>query len=136
MQDIKLELKRTGLTPTRVREGTSDAPSSGIVFIEIDNLILKIIRDRGQDFVELGPRQQAECFHQMVDVEVAFGWRTTEDVLSLQTPDSLSSIFNSIAQHLSELQQAFDLTHGSLNMDRIKLAARRRSQAFALRLRS
>lgn len=58
----------------------------GEVVFRVGPLLLRFIRDRGQDFMDLGSTMDPERFHQFDDVEIAMSWRSVEVVLGKSEP--------------------------------------------------
>jgi hypothetical protein len=84
----------------------SDFGNSQVVF-QLGDLLLRITRDRSQQFLDIGSTAAPDAFLQFSDVEVAMNWRLPEKGREAREPDSLENMLRTIAQHLDELRSAF-----------------------------
>ena len=69
-------------------------------------LALRITKDRGSEFVDIGSSRESDRFFQYIHVEVAFGWRN-DDVLKLDEAEDLSFVLSKISERYSQLVEAF-----------------------------
>jgi hypothetical protein len=101
----------------------------------VDPLVVRFVRERGQDWVEVAPAgTPVPAFYSFHDLEIAFGWRTVEDVLGLNDVEPLEDVLRRVVQHWDELRT--NLAHpGSAGWARVAHAASSRGEAFAARLR-
>jgi hypothetical protein len=70
-------------------------------------LVLKFMRDRGQDFLYLAAANAPDQFHPSDDVEVALGWRTLDDVLAQERVEPIGEVVGLIGARFAELQARF-----------------------------
>jgi len=86
--------------------------------------------------VDIAPVNGQPKFEQFDDVEIAFGWKTIDQVLSKREPEDLGEVLSRLASRLSELHGAF-LDHPvAATICRIERAAQDRGRAFVDRLRA
>jgi hypothetical protein len=70
------ELRRAGIDAQIVGatvESSSDG--DGEVLARLDPMLLRLVRARGQEFVEIGAVSQPDCFHQFDHLEIALALR-------------------------------------------------------------
>src|SRR5262245_40586595 len=87
---------------------------NGEALFGLGPLIIRILRDRGQDFVDLAPSVSPSEFMQLDDVGLALGWWPLWEVLERGHPLPLSECLTTIARQAGALQEAFsadDLPH-------------------------
>lgn len=130
------ELKRMGFSPVLARASEIEGGfGDGEVIMRVDPFLLRLVRDRGQEFLDVGAESFPDKFYPFHDVEVAMGWRSLEDVLATTEPESVSSILAKFRARLDELRPAFEGDRAILTIRRIEDAMRKRGEAFAARLR-
>lgn len=100
----------------------------------VGSLLIRIVRDRGQQFVDIGSMADPTKFHQFDDVEIAMGWRKVEEVIEKRDPELLDSVLARLAAKMTALQEAFSGSREHLTRARVEQAARERGQAFTSRL--
>lgn len=132
-----------------VREATARMQESGIVdaeilrerydpqhfgnaeaIFQIGVLVVRFVRDRGQDFVDLGSIRTPGKFYQFDDVDVAMGWQAPHDVVDKRRPEPLSSIMERLVRHRAELEHAFSAEHENLMRSQIEKAASARAKVL------
>jgi hypothetical protein len=96
----------------------------------VGKLILRFVRDRGQDFLDLGWASAQGKFHQFDDVDVATGWRSLQKVVSKREPEGLASVVERFARHRSQLEEALAGERERLTRSRIESAAKARGEAL------
>jgi hypothetical protein len=99
------------------------------------SLILRLVRDRGQDFVNVASAADAEPFFRLDDLGVAQGWRSIESVLARQGPIALVDELREIARHRTELENALAPRHLAATRVAVADACKRREQAFLEKLK-
>ena len=70
------DVEEVSFSPEQASFGNSEA-----VF-RIGSVLLRLIRDRGQEFLDLASSVEPTVFHQFDDVEIAMGWKSINDVLA------------------------------------------------------
>jgi hypothetical protein len=108
---------------------------NGQASFEIGSLILRYVRDRGQEFIDLGSIQNPAKLFCFYDVEIAFGWRTIEQVIAISEPEPIETVLASFGRHREELERAFSGGHLA-TIARVEAAAAARGSAFKGRLES
>lgn len=106
------------------------------VILRFESLLLRFIRDRGEEFFQLGSTSAPDRFHQWDDVEIAFGWRSTADVLAKTAPEPLTEVLARFSGRLGELQAAMSVDQERFTRARIERAAEMRGRAFVDKLRT
>jgi hypothetical protein len=131
-------VRAAGLPDPGVLSATYDSAHFGdaeAVF-RIGSLLIRIVRDRGQELLSVASSATPTQFHPIEDVEVAMGWKTIEDVLATQEPEQMDLVLSRFAQHFDELAENLSGGHERFTRARIERATRERRQAFIDRLRS
>lgn len=100
----------------------------------LNGLLMRVTRDRGQEFLDLGSADEPTALFQYEDVEIAMGWRSVEEVLNKQFPESLDRVFHRMANKLPELQAAFSTARIGSTRAYIRRAECERGEAFKQRL--
>jgi hypothetical protein len=98
---------------------------------------MRFARDRGQEFMDLGAAATPNIFHQLRDVEIAMGWTTIDQALTMKgQPDSLDQVLARVAHHREELDEAFSEERERFTRARVERARHERGQAFLRRYQS
>jgi hypothetical protein len=100
----------------------------------VGTLLLRLVRDRGQEFMDLATSATPDKFHQFDDVVIAMGWKTIDEVLAKREPEPLSQTLARLSQHFAELAEAFSGEGERFTLARVERAARDRGDAFMGRL--
>src|SRR6185503_15914041 len=66
----------------------------------IGPLLLRIVSERGQEFVDLASKSTPEKFHQFDDVEIAMGWRSVDEVLAKREPEPIESVLQRVKANM------------------------------------
>jgi hypothetical protein len=56
----------------------------------VGTLLLRLVRDRGQEFMDLATIAAPDKFYQFDDVEIAMGWKTIDEVLAKRELEPLT----------------------------------------------
>lgn len=107
----------------------------GYILFRVGSLLVRITRDRGQLFLDLGSVHSPEHFHQFDDVEIAMGWRSIASVLAKTEPEALKPVLTRLREHREELETRMSEAQERLTRARIERAAHDRGEAFAESLR-
>lgn len=80
---VEGKFQEAGLNQAEYVSCTSSSANFGSasVIFQLDTLLLRIVRDRGQEFLDLAPNSLFQNFYQFDDVEIAMGWKTVDQVL-------------------------------------------------------
>jgi len=96
----------------------------------LGSLRSRFLRDRAQDFLELGSTAEPRRFFLVDDVEVAMGWKKVEEGLAKQYPDDLKDVVARVGAKRKELEHALSLTNGPKSIQRFETAATKRGEHF------
>jgi hypothetical protein len=138
MQDsVLVQLTEAGIIAPELVRASSESEGFGdaeAVF-RVGRLLLRVVRQRGQEFMDIGTSARSDQFHQFDDVEIAMGWKTIDELLAKREPEDLSQVLERVSQHLKELDEAFSGERERFTQARVEGAARDRGEAFMSRLR-
>ncbi|MBI2397883.1 MAG: hypothetical protein HYV17_08795 [Xanthomonadales bacterium] len=98
-------------------------------------LTLRFSRDRGQELVDVAFGDMPERFFLVDDIDIALGWKSIDEALSKQEPESLESVLGRLAAHAPELSESFSGPPSRLTRARVERAEHDRGEAFMKRLR-
>jgi hypothetical protein len=101
---------------------------------EIDGLIIRAIRDRAQEFLDVGTTDHPDELHQFDDIAVALGWSTIESMLLRTEPEPLSSVIKQVREHFDAMRQLAG-PMGEFTRARIQRASAARAAALEKKLR-
>jgi hypothetical protein len=107
---------------------------NGEVVFRLGPLLLRFVRDRGQDFLDIASTIAPDLFHQFDDVEIAMGWKSVEEALGKSEPEPLADILGRMRNRLGELQSAMSGNQEAFTRARIERAAEQRGAEFVKRL--
>jgi hypothetical protein len=113
---------------------SSNFGDTGVIF-RVGPLLLRFVRERGQEFVDVSTISMPQKFHQLVDVEVAMGWRSIDQVLARREPEPLDQILIRLKGHLQELGDALSNEHQDTTRASIESSAKERSRIFIEKIR-
>ena len=105
------------------------------VIFRFHAILVRFIRDRGQEFVDLALNSAPSHFYQFDDVAVAMGWTSLSDLLSRSEPAPIGSVVDQLARNLCLLEEAFSDAHQSSTRAKFEKAAHEREQAIMDSLR-
>ena len=108
---------------------------NGEVVFRLGPLLLRFIRDRGQDFLDVASAIAPDHFHQFDDVEIGMGWKSVEEVLAKSEPEPLADMLRRMRKRLGELELVMSGNQERFTRDRIERAAEHRGAGFVKRLR-
>lgn len=130
-------LKAVGLQHAELTSSTPDSSNFGNAdaSCRLGPLILRFIRDRGQEFLDIASSARTDQFFPFDDIDIAMGWKTVEEVVSRREPESLEGVLARLSKHAQELTDAFSGERERLTRARIERATRDRGRAFVDRLR-
>lgn len=108
---------------------------NGEVVFRLGPLLLRFIRDRGQDFLDVASAIAPDHFHQFDDVEIGMDWKSVEGALAKSEPEPLADMLRRMRNRLGELELAMSGNQELFTRDRIERAAEQRGAEFVKRLR-
>jgi hypothetical protein len=136
VRDVRNELERQGFAGAEFVSSAAHSTAYEVAIFRIGPLLVRVVQERGQRFVDIGAQSEPTRFYQFDDVEIAMGWRSVDDVLAKEEPDPIELVLHRILANLDVLTDAFAPGEEQLTRSRIDRAADRRGQAFMARLRS
>jgi hypothetical protein len=83
-----------------------DSFGNAIVLCKAGTLLLKFMRDRSQDMLELASTRSPDCFHIFIDVEIAMGWKSLDEVKALEDVPPVEDEVRRLAENFDELSIA------------------------------
>jgi hypothetical protein len=113
-----------------------DETGDGHIIGQVGPLLLRFVRDRGQDWLEVGPTDaKSTQFYSFQDVQIAIGWKTVSQVLDMRDVEPLGDVLQLVVSRWSEITRMLAGGASSLGWKRVTEAADTRGEAFAARLR-
>ena len=79
----------------------------GEVVFRIGPLLVRFVRERGENFVDVGPSSTPGEFHRYGEVELAMGWKTAEQAWSRSEPEPLPAIMERLRNRYEQLAEAY-----------------------------
>lgn len=102
--------------------------------IRSDSLLLRVVRDRGQMFIDVAPGIAPDRFYQLPDIEVALGRTTIDKVLDQRAVAEFGDTLDRLRAVVPTLVDALSRDPGGTVLA-LGEAERRRAEAFTQRLR-
>ena len=135
-ESVQRALEAAGLGGAQLVSLRQESPGFGdcAVTFGLGHLFLRVVRDRGELFVDLAAKDRPGQFLQYDDVEIAMGWRSIEEVLAKKAPEALDRVLERIQARFSELDAAFSDDQVLLTEAKVRRAAQARGAAFAASL--
>ena len=130
-------LEEAGVTGAELVSAEPESPAFGdtSVTFRLGRLLLRFIRDRGEEYLDLGSADVPDALFQLDDVEVAMGWRSVDEILEKNAPEPIELVLGRVARRLQELQTAFAFDRAAGTTALVRRAEIRRGEALAARLR-
>ncbi len=100
----------------------------------LGSVLLKLERDRGQDFVSLAFESMPDIFYPIEDVEVAMRWIEPGEVYTRKSPEELTVVLGRLAEGLADLIELVAGQGEGFARARIERATLQRQQAWMDRL--
>jgi len=109
LQDANQELEKVDIEDFKVLRESYNPESFGNaeVIYKVENLFIKIVRDRGQDIISLSSKVRPEEFYPFCDVSIVMGWQSMKEVVTAFDPPGLASAIGQIGSAIAELSSAF-----------------------------
>lgn len=98
----------------------------------IEGLLLRFTKDRAQIFLGIASIHRNNFFYQFADIEIAMGWKTLDQVLTMQDPDDIDHVLQQVKLSLIPLSDGLS---NDLTRARINRAAQTRGRLFVDGLR-
>ena len=86
---------------------------------QVGGLLLRFLRDRGQDFLDIAPAAEPEQFYHFEDVEAAMNWVAAKANLAPEGPEEISKVIARMSARVPSLESAFDAQNGSATKAKI-----------------
>jgi hypothetical protein len=115
-----------------LRESYDRNQGNGEAVFQIDSLVIRFFRERGQDFIDLGSIDAPTQFYYVDDVFVAMGWESIDQVINREAPLSLDNILQQIRDKLNELKTVF--SDAKAASTKIKFTEKLRGKKFVEKL--
>ena len=134
---IKGQLLAAGLNDAEELDCTPEARTFGdaSAVFRLGSLLLRVTRERGQEFLDIAASVEPKVFHQFDDVDIAMGWKSVDEVLAKREPENIAAVLARVSANRSALGEAFSGDREHLTRARVERATRDRGQAFTDRLR-
>jgi len=109
LQDANQELENVGIEGFEVLSESYSPETFGNaeVVYKIEDFIVKIVRDRGQDIISLSSKIRPEEFYPFCDVSIVMGWQSMNEVVTTFDPPSLACAIGQISTTIAGLNSAF-----------------------------
>jgi hypothetical protein len=85
----------------------SELFGDGEVVFRVGPLHVRFVRERGQDYVDVGPASSPGDYRRFGDIEVAMGWKGPGQAWSRSDPEPLPAILERLRNHYEELAEAY-----------------------------
>jgi hypothetical protein len=128
---IRESLLKTGLS------AASEVPLSAellrfcdsISIWELGNLRIKFIKDRGQEFVDVGSKFDASHFFIFGDISLLMKWQSLEEIIHADAPLDLESSLSLIKRDLDKLEVLFSKSMLQETSNKISLISEEKTRA-------
>jgi len=102
-------IRRAGIPEARIIRWEPESEPFGdtSVVFHLGPILLRVTRDRGQEFVDVASRNAPTTFYQFDDLAIAMGWSTPEHVLSRQDPEALDLVLHRLGGQWPIIVDAF-----------------------------
>jgi hypothetical protein len=130
-QRVERMLREHGVVSARLISLTPGDPDPGseMATFELDGLLLRFVRERTEEYLDIGTRLREDGFHQFDDVAIAFGWTSVREVLNKVEPEPLDDVIRRVAQHLPTLKAELNGPQAEWTRTRIQRANSDRAKA-------
>ena len=119
------EMKDAGIEGKLVSQEYSEQHfGNAIVDVRVERVLLRFIRDRSIDELMLASTFSPTKFYPFVDVQIAMGWKSVEDVVTKQGVPSLKDAVHNIKLHLDAVQNALTEDQGKFDKAGLERLAR------------
>jgi hypothetical protein len=101
----------------------------------VGSMILRITRDRGQEFLDIAASTKPTRYFGFTDIEIAMGWTTIQEVRAKGEHPALSEPLDRLRAHFDGLNAAFSSEQESRTAEKIEQAQRESNEAILWRFR-
>jgi hypothetical protein len=98
------------------------------------SIILRLVRERGEDFVDIAPRSAPGESFRWDDLCVALGWCKVEDVVGRTRPIPTDEVLAEVVERASDLDEALAVGRLPSTRKAVKEAGEERERAFLEKL--
>ena len=132
VETIEHELNQLGMTDAKLIHESYDPQSFGNAeaIFELGHVRLRFIRDRGQDFVDLGSSSTPGHYYLFDDVSVVMGWENLNNIINVDKPIGLSKALSFIQNDFDRLNKAFSPNEIRFTNAKLKSAEHQRTKAM------
>ena len=132
------EINSVGFADAKLLDCSQEGSAFGDRYTtyRIGNFLLRIVREKGQEFVDIAFASEPQTFFQCDDVDVAMRWKSVKDVVEKLEPESLIGVLSRLSEHFLEINLAFSEERMPFTKARIHRAARARGEAFISHIRN
>jgi hypothetical protein len=102
---------------------------------KLHSVLIRFVRDRRQEFVDVAAVGFPERFFQFDDLAIMMGWTSIPDVLAKTKPDEIDVILECIHAHNNEVQRAFSPDQWTKTRSQLEEVENQRGHEFVRRLR-
>ena len=129
-------LEQAGVTGAELMSAEPESRAFGdtSATFRLGRLLLRFVRDRGEEFLDVGSADDPDVMFQYDDVEIAMGWRPVDEVLEKRAPEPIERVLQRVAMQVPQLQSAFSPERAADTIDRVRRAELSRGEALATRL--
>ncbi len=141
VETAKIELNKIGIYDVMlVKESySSENFGNAEAVFQFRNIIFLFLRDRDQDFLDLGSVHNPNHYYLFDDVSVIMGWQNLDDIIKHNkeidfdkppsTPISLSKVLEYIKNDIDKLNRAFSDDEITVTNEKLKVVERKRAKA-------
>ena len=131
-------LRSTGFSDPEILSATYNPEFFGNAEAEfrIGPVRLRIERERFQELLSVAFDPEPEEFYPFEDIEVAWGWATSDEVSARQEPVALNLVLGRLRQECDKLIDGMTGVSGRLARARIERVGRKRRQVMLEKLSS
>jgi hypothetical protein len=107
-----------------------DAFGDGEASFGWGGLVLHLVRERGQEFVDVASAQRPLERFRLDDIGLALGWRDVEAITARTEPIRLADELAEVTDHRAELESALSVQHVAATRVAIERAVAQLKRAF------
>lgn len=98
------------------------------------SIVLRLVRERGEDFVDIAPGSAPGESIRWDDLCVALGWRKVEDVIGRTRPVPIEEVLAEVVARASDLDAALAVGRLASTRKAVREAGEQRERAFLKKL--
>lgn len=89
------------------------------VIYQVGSLLLRFVRDRGQNFLDIASANAPEEFHQFRDIETVMGWKAEVQNPAKESLEDIAKVVARLGALIPTLECAFDEQHSGATVAKI-----------------